>query len=725
MLSSNPFTAPFFNYCVDAWERSILFLDILRQRGNDYLEQSSRTAPHVLNFGFNLLIDGRRLPRPVNYALVEVVPPEAVTIDPQKRPFIVFDPRAGHGPGIGGMKHDSEIGVALRAGHPCYFVGFLPQPESAQTIEDVCCAEAHFIQFVAERHKNADGKPVLIGNCQAGWQIMMMAAMEPNLPGPILIAGTPLSYWAGVRGKYPMRYLGGLLGGTWLNWLMGDLGDGVFDGAWLVSNFESSNPANTFWKKGYNVYANVDTEAKRFLDFEKWWGNPVLLNAEEIQFIVDELFVGNRLGSGKIVAGNGERIDLRKIKSPIIVFCSFGDDITPPQQALDWILDLYDDVGDLIANDQTIIYSLHQSIGHLGIFVSGKVAKKEHEEFTLNMSLLDVMPPGLYEMVLTETDQTAPRTDLVEGKYIARVVPRTFDDIRALGYNDTADRCRFETVARVSDINQGLYRTFVSPIVKSLTTQRSAEFLRELHPNRVEFRAFSDHNLLMAPVAFAAEKIRVNRHPVEAANPFLAFENIVSSWIVTNLETFAKTRELMMETIFLGVYGSPLLQAAVGLKAKHHDTGRKIEHDLARTETRRKIEDDMLRGGSLEAGLRALLYVLRGEGADERQFNALKELRNRSPEAERISLQQLKEIIRRQAAVLRFNEQKAISAIPQILQDNPEARLRTLTAVHEVIAVAGELDSGEQTRFENIERLFTMPEIEQTKSGLAIAMHRA
>jgi poly(3-hydroxyalkanoate) synthetase len=224
---------------------------------------------------------------------------------------------AGHGPGIGGMKHDSEIGVALRAGHPCYFVGFLPKPEEGQTIEDVCRAEAEFVRAVAERHRNADGKPVLIGNCQAGWQIMMMAAMEPDLPGPILIAGTPLSYWAGVRGKYPMRYLGGLLGGTWLTWLMGDLGNGVFDGAWLVANFESNNPANTFWKKLYNVYANVDTEAKRFLDFEKWWGNPVLLNAKEMDSIVDELFVGNRLSSGKIVSSDGARVDLRKIRSPI------------------------------------------------------------------------------------------------------------------------------------------------------------------------------------------------------------------------------------------------------------------------------------------------------------------------------------------------------------------------------------------------------------------------
>ena len=82
----------------------------------------------------------------------------------------------------------------------------------------------------------------LIGNCQAGWQVMMMAAMFPDLPGPIVLAGTPLSYWAGVRGKNPMRYLGGMLGGAWLTSLAGDMGNGIFDGAALVANFESQQP---------------------------------------------------------------------------------------------------------------------------------------------------------------------------------------------------------------------------------------------------------------------------------------------------------------------------------------------------------------------------------------------------------------------------------------------------------------------------------------------------
>ena len=139
-----------------------------------------------------------------------------------------------------------------------------------------------------------------------------------------------------------MRYSGGLLGGSWLTALTGDLGHGKFDGAWLVQNFENQNPANTLWTKQYNLYSKIDTEAPRYLGFERWWGGHVNLNAEEIQFIVDELFVGNKLAAGTIKTSDGTAIDLRNIRSPIVVFCSKGDNITPPQQALGWILDLYE-----------------------------------------------------------------------------------------------------------------------------------------------------------------------------------------------------------------------------------------------------------------------------------------------------------------------------------------------------------------------------------------------
>jgi hypothetical protein len=328
----------------------------------------------------------------------------------------------------------------------------------------------------------------------------------------------------------------------------------------------------------------------------------------------------------------------------------------------------------------------------------------------LNMNLIDVMPPGLYEVVLTEADGNAPRADLVEGKYIAKLVPRTLDDIRALGHNDTADQRRFETVARISDINQGLYRTFVQPIVKSVRTQASAELQREMHPNRVAFRAFSDQNPLMAPVALAAEKIKSDRHPVEQNNLFLALEEMASAWIITNLEIFAKTREAITEATFLNVYGSPLLQAAVGLKAEHVDAERFLRHNFPSVKTRAELEADMARGGFLEGAFRSLLYVLRGKGADERQFNALEVLRNCAPENERVSLPQVKEIMRQQAALLRLDEGEAVAAISKILPDDPGRRARALAAIYGVISADGEPDPDENKKFRDISRLFEGPE---------------
>src|SRR5580765_388820 len=456
-----------FEYLVDTGQRSVLFLDVMRQRGIQYREHLAETAPHVLNYAVDLIVDGRKLERPVNYGLVGVTPPSGVEIDVRRRPFVVIDPRAGHGPGIGGFKADSEIGVAMKAGHPCYFIGFLPEPMPGQTIEDIARTEALFIEKVIAAHPDASGKPCVIGNCQAGWAVMILAALRPELFGPIIVAGSPLSYWAGVHGKNPMRYSGGLFGGSWMTALASDLGNGKFDGAWLVQNFESQNPANTLWSKQYNLYSKIDTEAPRYLGFEKWWGGHVNLNAEEIQFIVDELFVGNNLAAGRIQTPDGETIDLRNIRSPIVVFCSKGDNITPPQQALGWILDLYDSVDDIRSYGQTIVYTIHESVGHLGIFVSGGVAKKEHGEFSSNIDLIDTLPPGLYEAVFEARGEDTANPDLASGSWVMRCEARTLDDIRALGGGD--DDKLFAAAAQVSKTNLQLYRTFMQPLVQAMT----------------------------------------------------------------------------------------------------------------------------------------------------------------------------------------------------------------------------------------------------------------
>src|SRR5712672_2056570 len=552
-------------YMMDAGQRSVLFLDVLRRRGDQYREHVAQTAPHVLQYTAELIIDGRKLDEPVNYALIRIIPPKDVEIDLNRRPFIVADPRAGHGPGIGGFKADSEIGVAMKAGHPCYFIGFLPEPMPGQTIERIARAEAVFIEKVISRHPEADGKPCVIGNCQAGWAIMILASLRPELFGPVIVAGAPLAYWEGVHGKYPMRYSGGLLGGSWLTALTSDLGAGKFDGAWLVQNFENQNPSNTLWTKQYNVYSKVDTEAKRYLEFERWWGGHVNLNAGEIQFIVDELFVGNNLAAGRIKMSDGQPVDLRNIRSPIVVFCSKGDNITPPQQALDWILDLYADVDEIRAYGQTIVYTVHESVGHLGIFVSGGIAKKEHAEFSSNIDLIDVLPPGLYEATFEAKDEETASSDLVVGQWVMRCEARTLDDIRAMGGNSPEDERRFAAAKRVSEINLATYHKFVQPWIKTMVTPQMADMARNLHPLRLHYEAFSSQNPFMSMVKSLAEQVSEDRKEVSTDNPFVAFQEQISRQIVNALDGWRDSQEAFSEAAFLAVYGSPALQTAVGI----------------------------------------------------------------------------------------------------------------------------------------------------------------
>ena len=109
----------------------------------------------------------------------------------------------------------------------------------------------------------------------------------------------------------------------------------------------------------------------------------------------------------EIKSFDGHRIDLRNIRSPIVVFCSKGDNITPPQQALGWILDLYDSVDDIRAHGQTIVYAIHEISGASRHLRSGGV-REGAREFSSNIDLIDVLPPGLYEAVFEAKADDTP-----------------------------------------------------------------------------------------------------------------------------------------------------------------------------------------------------------------------------------------------------------------------------------------------------------------------------
>ena len=694
-------------YLLDTWQRTILTWDVLRERGNQYIEREKSGNPPVLVFDYETIIDGRELAKPANYALVRIKPPAGYPpADPRKRPFVVIDPRAGHGPGIGGFKIDSEIGIALKVGQPCYFVMFYPQPVPGQTIESVCAAEAEFMRKVNDLHPDAEGKPFVIGNCQGGWALLMLAALAPQLVGPILLAGSPISYWAGVAGKNPMRYSGGLLGGTWMASLAGDLGHGKFDGAYLVNNFENLNPSNTYWAKLYNLYAKVDTEGERFLEFEKWWGGHYLMNKEEMEWISQNLFVGNKLSAGEIESFDGKHhVDIRNIRSPIVVFASWGDNITPPQQALGWIPDLYRNVEEIRLNDQTIVYCLHEKIGHLGIFVSASVAKRETAELASGLELIDTLPPGLYEAIITDTKPDMPGLEYIDGRYLIQFAPRTIDDILALD-DGRKDEQAFEVVNRVAQINQSLYDTFASPVVKAMSNEATARIMRDTNPARMERWLFSDLNPWMLWVKSMAEIVRENRQPVSPDNPFVKVERDVSGQIEQALDQYANVRDDMYERMFKAIYESPWLAAAVGLEAG--SLGRRgpqvatWEQDELKRLKRKEIEAHIEEGSLLDAWARLLIYVRPEQSAvDERPFNLVRRMIEELKPKNVPSLNALKAAVKRQAFVLALDEERAIKALPKLVPEMHDRR-RGFEAARLVAGARGEPSPYQEERFRRV-----------------------
>jgi hypothetical protein len=551
--NSNKAIPPLFDilaYQRDVWERWILFLDTLRQRADDLLAHDRAGKPPLLDFDYELILDARRFDKPANYALLRItrIADDCIEdcLDPSKPPVIIVDPRAGHGPGIGGFKRESEVGIALHEGYPVYFVVFFPEPCPGQTIADVLHALRRFVEEVSARHSGSP--PILDGNCQAGWAITLLAADCEGLAGPIVLNGSPLSYWAGDSGANPMRISGGLFGGVWPAHLVADLGNGRFDGAWLVQNFEGLRP-EAVWEKYTNLFSHIDSERERFLGFERWWGSFYFLSREEILAIIGNLFVGNRLEQGGFRICDGCFADLRRIHNPIVIFASSGDNITPPHQAMGWIPIVYKDTEDLKRAGQRIVYILNSHVGHLGLFVSASVAKLEHRAILDSLTDVAALPPGLYEMKI---DNPSGDPDCRKGEYKVRFKERQIEDIRF-----PVDRSAFERVRKLSEQLDGVYSATLSKWVQFLTNPYTATVMEWLHPMRVNRLMFgSSFNPVMPAVASLAPGIRSDRHALPKDAPLKKAEAAVFDSVREALTRARVMRDDALEQVFDRVYGS-------------------------------------------------------------------------------------------------------------------------------------------------------------------------
>ncbi len=658
------------DYWKDAGQRMVLTADTLRQRGDIFLDHEDQGCPPVLVYDYEVVMDGADLPRPCCYMLLKIVPPEgegAPDPKPWKRPYIIIDPRAGHGAGIGGFKPDSQVGVALHGGHPVYFIAFKRMPEKGQTLADVTRAEAAFVRKVMELHPDSP-HPVVTGNCQGGWATLLLAALNPDLNGPIILIGAPVSTWAGRVGENPMRYNAGVLGVTWNAMYYSDIGHGVFDGADIVQNFELLNPARNYFGKYYDLYSKVDTEPERFLEFERWWGGYFLLNEAEMKWIVEQLFVGNRLSKNEAQIEPGRNVDIKQIKAPIIVFASWGDNITPPQQALNWIADTYTDEREIAIRGQRIIYMIHDQVGHLGIFVSSKIAMREHTEVTSTLKTIEALAPGLYEMTIDDYEG-----DLLDRSFTVSFHERKIEDLQHID-DGRDDEVPFAAVARASEQQAEFYDVMVRPFVQAGATEQSAEMRRRAHPLRLQRAMMSSLNPFLQMLPSWAERVKQDRTPADRGNPFVELEQINATAIEQSMDLYRDIRDALYENLFYSIWGSPQMRWF----GRTHQPSRTLKRK-EELRTLPPVQAALMHigeGGFCEAVIRMLILLAdsRGSVRRDRLERSARVLTQDEP-FRSLTSEERSFILNEQTLIVEFAPEKAIETLPLLLKTQKDREL--------------------------------------------------
>ena len=150
-----------------------------------------------------------------------------------------------------------------------------------------------------------------------------------------------------------------------------------------------------------------------------------------------------------------------------------------------------------------------------------------------------------------DMDNPTNDSDCRKPQYTLAFEERRVEDIR-FDY----PRAEFEKVRKVSEFNEHLYSTFVSPWVRASANPISAEWLKWLHPMRASRYLFSEKlNPWMAGVAALAPWVSEHRDRVSEDNPLLAREREISREISTASDGYRKRRDDATETVFKWLYG--------------------------------------------------------------------------------------------------------------------------------------------------------------------------
>jgi hypothetical protein len=412
------------------------------------------------------------------------------------------------------------------------------------------------------------------------------------------------------------------------------------------------------------------------------------MNENEIRWIVENLFIGNRLTRTEAFLSDGTPVDLKRIEAPVVVFASYGDTITPPQQALNWIPDLYVSTKEIEAYGHVIIYTLHDSIGHLGIFVSAQVANKQHEQIGSVVKTIESLAPGLYEMLISNEN----------GIDTVSFEARTIEDIRKVT-GERTDEVEFAAVAGFSEWATKTYELTWQPVIQMLTTPLAAEQLKRFHPLRQQQRFFSHKNPLFSNMDELAEVARAKRSPAAKDNPFVAFEQLYGDMVEQGWNVYRDLRDAAIELAFHTIYATPWMKLVAA--ARHT---KPQAHDLSKFPRVREAIENAKRGGYAEGIIRMLILLARARGSVRRdRLERSDKLLHARPPFNSMTPEIRSRMIYEQALIVEFAGADAITTLADLLKD-PVDRYRSLNLVLDVAGPIAEMDAPTIAMFKRFQR---------------------
>jgi hypothetical protein len=324
------------------------------------------------------------------------------------------------------------------------------------------------------------------------------------------------------------------------------------------------------------------------------------------------------------------------------------------------------------------------------------------------MDVIDCLPPGLYEMVISPRPADVPSGGFVSGDWIARFEARSLDDIRVLGRNSPEDDRAFAAVARLSELNLSIYRTMMQPLERALANQPAADLAKALNPLRLSYTIFADSNPWMKGVQKLAAAVTANRKPAAADNPFLMLQTQVSDQIMAALDAYRVLRDQLVEQIFFGFYGAPFVQALLGLDDRSEVRpfpGISPEKLAARQARADAYASKLKTGGFDEALTRAVLYVISAERMlDQRCALALNVARQKLL---RLSLAQFKVLVRDQFFVLQLERERAVEALASLVPE-VDARKELLKQVYAIVSAGDPPIAAERDRLARLSQVLAV-----------------